>query len=48
VAPSGFGVLEDNEANGSTVYDRFDQATARFDTPIVRLSGHGELDPAVG
>jgi hypothetical protein len=46
--PSGFGILEDNEANGTVVYHRFDQNTEKFDTPLVTVAGgHGELDPAL-
>jgi hypothetical protein len=45
--PSGFGVLEDNELTGQTVYHRFDQSTDSFDTPLVTVADEGELDPAV-
>ena len=46
--PSGFGILEDNLGTHSVEYHRFDQATLKFDTPIVTVaSGNGELDPAV-
>jgi hypothetical protein len=46
--PSGFGVLEDNTANQSIVYHRFDQAKSAFDTPLVTIAaGTGEQDPAV-
>jgi hypothetical protein len=45
--PSGFGVLEDNELTGQTVYHRFDQSTDSFDTPLVTVAGEGEQDPAV-
>jgi hypothetical protein len=46
--PSGFGVLETNDATGTVAYQRFDQSTLKFDTPLVTIdSGHGELDPAL-
>ena len=45
--PSGFGVLEDNLATGSTVYHRFDPATNSFDTPLVTVAGQGEQSPSV-
>lgn len=45
--PSGFGILEDNEASGTTVYHRFDVSTEKFDAPLATLTGHGELDPAL-
>lgn len=46
--PSGFGVLEDNELTGQTVYHRFDQTAESFaTTPMVTVAGHGALDPAV-
>ncbi len=45
--PSGFGLLEDNLATASTVYHRFDQATQKFDTPLVTLAGHGEQQGAL-
>jgi len=45
--PSGFGVLEDNELKGQTVYHRFDQTTDSFDTPLVTVDSQGELDPAL-
>jgi hypothetical protein len=45
--PSGFGLLEQNDANSTTVYHRFDQATERFDTPTVRVAKQGELYPSL-
>jgi hypothetical protein len=45
--PSGFGIIEDNELTGETVYHRFDQATQSFDTPKVTIAKEGELSPAV-
>jgi len=47
--PSGFGVLEDNELNGSIVYQRFNQATGSFaGEPFATVNtGQGEEDPAV-
>jgi hypothetical protein len=45
--PSGFGVLEDNDLTGMTVYHAFDPATQRFDTPMVTVSTKGEQDPAI-
>ena len=45
--PSGFGVVEDNLAAGSTVYHRFDPTTNSFDTPLVTIAGEGEQSPSV-
>jgi hypothetical protein len=46
--PSGFGVLETNDATGTVVYHRFDASTGKFDTPLATVaSGHGELYPAL-
>jgi hypothetical protein len=45
--PSGFGILEDNELTGQTVYHRFDQSTDKFDTPLVTVAQEGEESPAV-
>jgi len=45
--PSGFGVVEDNLAAGSTVYHRFDPTTNSFDTPLVTIAGEGEESPSV-
>ncbi len=45
--PSGFGTLEDNELTGQTVYHRFDQATDKFDTPLVTVAQEGEESPAL-
>ena len=47
--PSGFGVLEDNDVNGSIVYQRFNQATGSFaGEPYVTINaGQGEQQPAV-
>jgi hypothetical protein len=41
--PSGFGVLETNEANHTTAYHRFDAATMKFDTPLVTVANQSEL-----
>ena len=45
--PSGFGVVEDNEGTGSTVYHRFDSTKHTFDTPEVTIAKQGEESPAV-
>jgi len=45
--PSGFGVVEDNLAAGSTVYHRFDPTTNSFDTSLVTIAGEGEQSPSV-
>ncbi len=45
--PSGFGVLESNEANGTTAYHRFDAATMKFDTPLTTVAPQSELWAAV-
>ena len=45
--PSGFGVLESNEANGTTVYHRFNAATTKFDTPLVTVAKQTELYAAL-
>ena len=45
--PSGFGVVEDNETTGDTVYHAFDQANDSFDTPQVTISTTYEQQPAV-
>ncbi len=45
--PGGFGVLEGNELKGTTVYQRFDQASRSFGTPKVTVARQGMLDPAV-
>jgi hypothetical protein len=45
--PSGFGVLETNDSNSTTVYHRFDPATMKFDTPLVPVAKQSELDAAV-
>ena len=45
--PSGFGVLETNEGTSTTVYHRFDQATMKFDSPMVAVAKGGESSPAV-
>jgi hypothetical protein len=45
--PSGLGVLMENLGSGSTVYQRFDSATASFDTPQVTVSSSHELYPAI-
>jgi hypothetical protein len=45
--PSGFGVLETNEANHTTAYHRFDAATMKFDTPLVTVANQSESDAAL-
>jgi hypothetical protein len=45
--PSGFGVLAENEANGTTSYWRFDQTTPGFDIPPVVVSKQAELFPSL-
>jgi len=45
--PSGFGVLETNEANHTTAYHRFSAATMKFDTPLVTVANQSELDAAL-
>ncbi len=45
--PSGFGVLESNEGNATTVYHRFDAATSKFDVPMVTVANQTELYAAV-
>jgi hypothetical protein len=45
--PSGFGVLEDNELTGQTIYHRFDTATNSFDTPETTVATTGEQQPAL-
>ena len=45
--PSGFGVLETNEANHTTAYHRFDAATMKFDTPLVTVANQSELFAAL-
>jgi hypothetical protein len=45
--PSGFGVLETNEANHTTAYHRFNATTMKFDTPLVTVANQSELDAAV-
>jgi hypothetical protein len=45
--PSGFGVLETNEANHTTVYHRFDAATLKFDTPMVTIANQSEGSAAL-
>ncbi|HTT96257.1 MAG TPA: hypothetical protein VMF55_16415 [Solirubrobacterales bacterium] len=47
VGPSGFGVLEDNQATGQTQYHRFDGATQAFDTVPTVVSSTGEQQPTV-
>jgi hypothetical protein len=41
--PSGFGVLESNDGNSTTVYHRFEAATTKFDTPLVTVANQTEL-----
>jgi hypothetical protein len=45
--PSGFGILEDDFGTGTTVYHRFNQATAKFDTPLVTVVGKSEQQAAL-
>jgi hypothetical protein len=45
--PGGFGVLEAGDAAGNTIYHRFDQATARFDAPVVTVAEETERSPSV-
>ena len=45
--PSGFGLLESNLANNTTIYHRFDQSTDSFDVAPVTVSGQGEQSPAL-
>ena len=45
--PSGFGILETNESNSTTVYHRFDQTTMKFDTPTVKVAKQSESNGAV-
>lgn len=46
--PSGFGILGDNEASGTTFYQRFDDTKATFaGQPKVTVSKHGELSPSL-
>jgi hypothetical protein len=45
--PSGFGVLETNEANHTTAYHRFNAATMKFDTPLVTVANQSELSAAL-
>lgn len=45
--PSGFGVLETNDANHTTAYHRFNGATLKFDTPMVTVAKQSELDAAL-
>jgi hypothetical protein len=44
--PSGFGILADNEANGHTVYQQFDQTTKKFGA-MVSVADQGEIFPAL-
>jgi hypothetical protein len=46
--PSGFGILGDDEATGTTFYQRFDQTNVTFaDTPKITVSQQGELHPSL-
>ena len=45
--PSGFGVLEDNQITGQTLYHHYDGITNTFDTVPAIVSGAGEQQPAV-
>ena len=45
--PSGFGVLEVNEANQTTVYHAFDQAHMDFDTPMATVAPSAMIDPSL-
>lgn len=45
--PSGFGVLETNLGNNTTVYHPFNSVSGTFTAPMVTLASNGELDPAL-
>ena len=46
--PSGFGVLEQNDLKGTTVYHRFNQSTSSFaGNSMVTVANEHEIDPAV-
>jgi hypothetical protein len=45
--PSGYGVLEDNQATGQTQYHRFDLTNDTFDTAPNIVSATGEQQPSV-
>jgi hypothetical protein len=45
--PAGFGVLEENLANSTTVYHAFNSTTGSFTTPMVTVTNHEERDPAL-
>jgi hypothetical protein len=44
---AGFGVLEENLANSTTVYHPFNSTTGSFTTPMVTITKHDERDPAL-
>jgi hypothetical protein len=45
--PSGFGALEQNDANSTTVYHPFNSATGGFTAPLVTVALQQERDPAL-
>jgi hypothetical protein len=46
--PSGFGVLGEDEAHGTTAYERFDQSHVTFaGMPMVTVSKQPDLSPSV-
>jgi hypothetical protein len=45
--PSGFGMLEQDDVSGSTIYHRFDGTTDSFDTQPVTVSAEGEQQPGL-
>ena len=45
--PSGFGVLEESLAGGTTTYHPFDPATKQFDTPMVTIAAEPERSPSL-
>jgi hypothetical protein len=45
--PSGFGVLESDDANGHTVYLPFDAATSKFDKPAATINPKNEEQPSL-
>ena len=45
--PSGFGVLENNDANGHTIYRAFNAATSTFSKTSATINGKGEEQPSL-
>jgi hypothetical protein len=45
--PSGFGVLESNDANNHTIYLPFDAATSKFDKPPATINSKNEQQPSL-